>query len=106
MADAIFRFTFDEGEYDLTRITRSELAHFKRWFGPDYGERLTLIMKAIREDADAVACLIWTCRRENGLTPNPDPTSMPDFDPNSVFVKILEEDLENPKIPLDQTDKS
>lgn len=107
MADAIFRFQFDEGEYDLTRITRSELSHFKQWYGQDYGERLTLIMKAIREDADAVACIIWACRREHGLQPNPDPRNMPDFDPATVFAKVTEDDLEaqeNQDIPLEQTD--
>lgn len=107
MADAIFKFKFDDqpGEYELTRVTRSELAHFKSWYGPDYGERLTLIMKAIREDGDAVACLMWACKRENSLTPNADPRNMPDFDPNSVFVKITEEELEQkPEVPLDETD--
>lgn len=94
MAETIFKFKFDEGEFDLTRITRSELSHFKNWYGPEYGQKITIITKAIWEDADAVACLIWACRRENNLSPNLDPTRMEDFDPGDMFVKKTAEELE------------
>lgn len=106
MGDAMFRFTFEDGEYDLTRVTRSELSHFKSWYGPDYGEKLTLTIKALRRDADAMACLMWACRRENSLTPNPDPRNMPDFDPDDVLAVKTEDELEEqkPAVPLDVTD--
>lgn len=108
MADAIFKFKFPEGNFELTTITRSQLSHFKQWYGQDYGERMTIIMKAIREDADAVACLVWACRKEHGLA-GPDPTNMPDFDPNHMFVKLSDEDDElekPPPVPLENPDES
>lgn len=105
MADAIFKFKLPEGEFELTTITRSQLSHFKQWYGSDYGERLTIIMKAIREDADAVACLVWACRKEHGI-PGPDPTNMPDFDPDNMFVKASDEDEETVPVPLDTGESS
>lgn len=112
MADALFQFKFEDEPgrtFDLTRITRSELSHFKSWYGTDYGERLTLQLKGIRGDGDAVACLMWSCRRENDLPlAGWDPRAMPDFDPDSVFVKATEEELaqraKDREIPLDLGD--
>jgi hypothetical protein len=97
MPEAIFKFKFEDEpdkEYELTRVTRSELSHFKSWYGEEYGQKITVITKAIWEDGDAVACLIWACRRENNLSPNPDPRNMPDFDPSEVFVKKTVEEIE------------
>lgn len=92
MAEPIFVMRFDsvpewgeDGEFDLTRLTRSQLSHFKSWYGPEYGQRLTVITKAMFEDGDAVGCLVWACRREHGLQVD-DPKRMPDFDPAEVFV--------------------
>lgn len=94
MADAIFRMKFDtvpewgeEGEYDLTRLSRGQLSHFKGWFGPEYGQRLTVLSKSFVEDGDAVSCLVWACRKENGLDVR-EPRLMPDFDPSEVFVRV------------------
>lgn len=101
MAEPLFRFKYDEGEFDLTRITRSELSHFKQWYGDEYGQKLTVVAKAIWRDGDAVACLSWACRRENGLQPNPDPRNMPDFDPDEIIMIVPDKELENPKLPLD-----
>lgn len=95
MPDALFKMKFDtvpewgeEGEFELTRLTVSQLRQFKTWFKNDetYGQRLPIILKSFNEDAEAVMCLVWACRKENGL-PVLEPNRMPDFDPAEVFVR-------------------
>lgn len=109
MADAICQFRFGDQPdrvFELNRITRSELSHFKQWYGADYGQKITIITKAIWQDGDAIACLMWSCRRQNGLTlEGYDPRNMPDFDPDDVLVVKTQDELEREAatVPLDQT---
>lgn len=96
---ALFRIGLPEGTFELTGLTRSMLAHFKQWYGEQYGQRVMFIQKVILQDADAVACAIWAVRKQEGITPNPDPKNMPDFDPDDVLL-AFEEEEESTEPPL------
>lgn len=89
---ALFRIGLPEGDFELTGLTRSMLSHFKQWYGQDYGQRVLFIQKVILQDGDAVACAIWAVRRQEGISPNPDPRNMPDFDPDDVLLTFEEEE--------------
>lgn len=121
---AIFRMKFDSipewgevGVFELTKLTRAQLSQFKHWYGDEYGQRVSVMTKTIFEDTDAVGCIVWACRKENGLTVRGPKEGMPDFDPEEVFVprpedscptcngtgKVPHEDDEA-EVPLDRTE--
>ena len=67
-----------ELEFDADRyLTRSILSHIKSWYPDDrgLGTYWGFQQNLGTGDPDAVACAIWTVRKKEGYSPNPEPRS-------------------------------
>lgn len=101
-SNVLAQFSVDGKEYTLsqTDFTMSRMRHAKGWFGPEYGEYLTVLQKFMRGDADAVALAVWIAMKKEGEHP-PEPNRM-DYAIGDIIMpqsedEVLEEAIETVK---------
>lgn len=92
-SNQLAQFKVDDKEYSLdqTDFTMSRMRQAKGWFGPEYGEYLTVLQKFMRGDTDAVALAVWIAMKKEGEHP-PEPHRM-DYAISDIIMPQSEDEV-------------
>ena len=91
MADVRWEIAFKDKvyEFDAEReFTSRRLTQYKKWYGADYGRYNTMVVLLAQGDADAWACVIWTCL-DNAGDPKPSNPTFLDFPVGELMNRAI-----------------